>query len=457
MSGRKDGDRSDIGQGAINGAGTVKQQKRSEDQLKCVLKQPEKRWKKWLTWIVRLIVGATFIVSGYVKGIDPWGTIFKIDDYLGAMGIGVWPTLVSAGAIGMCIFEFLIGVFILLGCFRRSAPILGLLFMVVMLPLTAWIWYAHPVSDCGCFGEAYIISDGATFWKNVALTAGFVWLLRYNRICRCLITPYLQWVATVVSGLFLLIISEMGYLYQPLVDYRPYPEGSPLATVSYPDGEDSEESYEFVYRKDGVEQVFSENDSLPEESDGWEFVETRTAGSVTSEKEKGYDDGFRIWNGDEDVTEEVIPREGLKLWLMMPKLNEVSIADTWQINAIRDWCERHGVDMAAIVNGSPEEIAEWIDMSLSDYPIYTAEDTLIKEVVRGKASLVYTVDGDIVWKRSLQSAWRPGFEDDTLIDLGSLREDNRALLRNLWLIYIALIVVLISLSFSASLFKRFSR
>lgn len=415
-------------------------------------------WKKALTWVVRFAVGLTFVFSGYVKGIDPWGTIFKINDYLAAIGIDVWPTLVSAGAIAMCVFEFLVGVFITLGCFRRSAPILGLLFMAVMLPLTAWIWSAHPVSDCGCFGDAFKISDAATFWKNVALTLGFIWLLKFNKTVGCLVTPYLQWVATVASALFLFVIAEIGYLFQPLVDYRPYPEGRPLAVNEEIDNEDDED-YVFAYRKGAEEKLVGENDSLPSEEDGWEFVETRpadTSDNGAGKRNVKVSDGLRIWDGDEDMTS-LLLGEGPKLWLMMPKLGEVSISETWRINSIYDWCVRHGVEMGAIVNGSPEEIAEWKDLSLSEYPIYTTEDTLIKEVVRGKAALVYTVDGDVVWKNSLRASWRPGFEDDSLTDLKELREDNKALLLNLWLIYIAVIVVLVSLSYSKSILHGFRK
>lgn len=411
-------------------------------------------WKLWLTWLLRIAIGATFIFSGYVKGIDPWGTIFKINDYLSVIGIKVWPSLVNAGAIAMCVFEFLIGIFILLGCFRRSTPILGLIFMAVMLPLTAWIWIAHPVSDCGCFGDAFIISDAATFWKNVILTLGFIWLIKFNGKVSCLVIPYLQWIVLVVSGLFLFVIAEIGYLYQPLLDFRPYPKGSKLAEIDNAI-QDEEDEYEFVYKKGEIREVFGENDSLPSESEGWEFVETRLKSDTQHPETRLTHKSFRVWSGDEDVTEDIIPGEGPKLWLMMPELDEVSISETWSINTIYDWCDRHGVEMAAIVDGTPEQIAEWKDASLAEYPVYNTEDTMIKEVVRGKVSLVYTLDGDIIWKRTLRSAWRPGFEDDSLSDLGQLEENNSALLRNIRLIYIAVILVLVAASFSSPLFKGF--
>lgn len=414
-------------------------------------------WKIWLTWLLRITVGATFIFSGFVKGVDPWGTIFKINDYLGAMSVPVWPTLVNAGAIAMCVFEFLIGVFILLGCFRRSAPILGLCFMAVMLPLTGWIWYAHPVSDCGCFGDAVVISDAMTFWKNVFLTLGFIWLVKFNRLASCLVTPYLQWVLLVFSGLYLFVLAEIGYLYQPLLDFRPFPVGTSLAQAE--EGQtDTDEEYVFVYHRGAEEKIVGENDELPSESDGWEFVETRPA-SAAEAVGKGDEErhSFRIWSEDEDVTEEYVTGEGPKLWLMMPALNEVSISETWEINNIYDWCERHGVDFFAVVNGSPEEIERWKDLSLAEYPIFNSEDTLIKEVVRGKVALVYTLEGEIKWKSTLNASWRPGFENDSLTDLSELNHDNKTLLRNITMMYLSIILVLVAVSFFKPMMALFRK
>ena len=44
-------------------------------------------WNKWLTMLLRLFVGGVFAFSGFVKAIDPWGTIYKVNDYLAAFQI----------------------------------------------------------------------------------------------------------------------------------------------------------------------------------------------------------------------------------------------------------------------------------------------------------------------------------------------------------------------------------
>jgi len=38
-------------------------------------------------WLERLIAGATFVVSGWAKAIDPWGFIIKVEEYLTVWGM----------------------------------------------------------------------------------------------------------------------------------------------------------------------------------------------------------------------------------------------------------------------------------------------------------------------------------------------------------------------------------
>ena len=37
-------------------------------------------------WLLRILIGATFIFSGFVKGVDPWGSVIKIGEYFTVWG-----------------------------------------------------------------------------------------------------------------------------------------------------------------------------------------------------------------------------------------------------------------------------------------------------------------------------------------------------------------------------------
>lgn len=409
-----------------------------------------------LTWLCRLLVGGTFLFSGFVKAIDPWGTIYKLNDYLAALGIGLWDNLVLVGIIILCVFEFLTGAFLVTGSFRRAAPIMAALMMLFMTPLTLWIALKNPVADCGCFGDAYIISNWATFWKNIAITAATIWLLTHNKNARWLITPALQWLGFVADAVFVGAVALLGYFYQPLIDYRPYKAGQPLIETT--DGIEHETEYSFVYEKDGVKKEFSIDDELPDESDGWVFVERKEKNPIpTTDDAVAGGKGLSIWNGDDNITSEAVVRSGAQFILFIPDISDVSIASSYQINSLFTKSQSQGIGFMAVVAGSSEEIERWKDLSLARYPIYTAEDTSIKEVVRGNPAIVYLEDGSIKWKSTLRALQIDDFLDpETEQDPMKYAYDNESILRNIILLYIATISVIILLSFSPKMKDMFN-
>lgn len=417
-----------------------------------------------ITWLMRIFVGGLFLFSGFTKGIDVWGTIFKFNEYFSVWGYRVWDAPVLLGVFLLCLFEFLTGFFLLFGCFRKTAPVLALLIMVVMLPLTLWLAVANPISDCGCFGDAFILTNWQTFFKNVAITVGSIWLLLFNRFSICLITPYLQWIATVAVGIYILIIAWIGYYYQPLIDFRPYKVGQDMLDFDTDNESESEEDLlRFVYEKNGERKEFTIDDVLPDEEDGWVFVERyyiepeNPASTIRQpETDKKSEKSIRFYteNGIEDVTEDIIG-QGRQLLLMIPVLSEVSPAKTWVINSLYEWCNNNDVEMLAAVGGNPMEINRWKDISLAEYPIYTSDDTAIEEVVRGNPGVVYLEDGTIKWKSSLRAINVDDFQaKEVTSDPMSFAHDDARILRNLSWILAAILAVLVLLSFTPKFFVR---
>ena len=356
-------------------------------------------WEVALTWLLRILCGGLFIFSGFVKAIDPWGTLFKVDEYLNAFAIWMPYALMRLFVFALCAIEFVVGCFLFLGCFRKSCPIFAALIMVFMLPLTLWIAMENPVADCGCFGDAVVLSNWMTFWKNVLLTIGIGFLIHYNLSAICLITPAFQWLAVVASGVFIVFIEIVGFFYQPLIDFRNYPEGTVL--------------FSSQQREDG--------------------------------------EGLDVFDIDtlDDKNEEADEPEGKELIVMIPRVSLVSPATTWKLNSLYEWCQANGVKMIGVVSGSKDEIREWEDLSMANYPIYIADDTAIEEVVRGNPGIVYLDQGKIVWKASLNSIDVDDFQSPEITgDASSFRIDNARLLRNCSLIYLMVMVFLVFISFT---------
>lgn len=420
-----------------------------------------------VTWLMRLIVGMVFVVSGLSKGIDPWGTYYKMVEYLEVMHLPIvdWGNTVLALVFILFSVEFIIGVSLAIGCYRKAAPIMAALFMIVMLPLTLWIAITDPVADCGCFGDLFVISNWSTFIKNCLLSIAVVWLLKFNRKAGCLISPYLQWIVTVVAIFYIVIVGYIGYWQQPIIDFRPYKVGTRL--LAHEDEAEYEARYEFVYEKDGEIKKFGEEDELPDESEGWRFVKREEKEFVKNEHDSTSNNDeaadFRIWSedGEEDITD-MLSGFDSQLILLVPDINGLSMASSWKINKLYDMAKSNDTEFFAVVAGSPKAIEEWRDLSSGQYQIYTAEDTSIKELARGNPALVSLEGGVIKWKSSLSALILNDDDESSEITTFPIRltmsgEDTLAYLTIIFVSVLAFLWLISTLRLSKLVSSFFSR
>lgn len=413
------------------------------------------KWCRWLTVLMRLTVGGVFIFSGFTKGVDPWGTYYKITDYLMAMGLDSWAGTALFIAVALAALEFMLGVAIAVGAYRRSSLLLALHLMLVMTPVTLWLAVTNAVPDCGCFGDALHLSNWATFGKNLLLVLGIIYLLMFNKSLRGVYGPAVHWMVMAVSFAFIMAVAYYGYFVQPLIDYRPYPVGTPLVSQAAEEfDEQGEDDFIFVYSRDGQEQEFS-IDSLPDEDDGWEYVTRyharRPKGRVIYQ---GADDhSIAIIDQDgENVTDELLADSHRTLLLLFPDLPQVSGAESFTMNEIADAAFVNGTSIIGLTPATAQEIEHWKDYSMATYPIYNMDDSELKMIARGNPAVVYLRDGVISWKRTLSSL------NDVEIpnNFGELETDYDpdAIMTTLLLIYLAALLGVLVLNRSHLVFKR---
>lgn len=119
---------------------------------------------------VRLVLGLVFILSGFVKAIDPFGFALKTEAYLQE-----WNMIpaVTAGWIAVLLpaIELWLGVMLCLGVWKRWVSMGVATLMVGFTALTAWLtFYPYAgIQECGCFGDAVELSHEMSFYKNVVL------------------------------------------------------------------------------------------------------------------------------------------------------------------------------------------------------------------------------------------------------------------------------------------------
>lgn len=373
----------------------------------------KRRSVKLIVWIFRLAVGFTFIFSGLAKMIDVWGFIYKIEQYLAVWSFPQPRSLVLVAAMGLSGAEFMLGLFMATGCYKRTSAWLITAIMAVMLPLTFYIMLFNPVSDCGCFGDFIVISNGATFVKNLVLTAMLVYLLVNNRKVDGIFTAYSQWLVAFIAFCYILSVGLLGYHVQPLIDFRPFKVGVSLADTAFDD--DDADGLRFIYEKNGLRQEFDAY-SLPDST--WTFVERIDAGGRSAGK---WDiSSLQIFDGDDNVTSDLFASSGPMLMLLIPEIENVDVSSTYLINEMSRYISSRGGSMVGIIGADESGIDFWKDISMASYDIFTADDTAIKSVARGNVAVVYLVDGVIQWKRTLNSIDPDTFaspDDSTLDDL----------------------------------------
>ena len=177
-----------------------------------------------------MLLGVVFVVSGFVKAVDPVGLSYKIEEYLGMFQLSGWSGLSMLLSVLLCAAELTLGLFLLLRLWRRITAVAVTLFILVFTILTYSI-YTDPyggINECGCFGEAFHLSNGATFAKNLILlvVSGFhLW-----NVFRQAGNDFNYRQLGLVSGVLMLafFVPLYAYFYLPPFDFLPYNVGSEI-------------------------------------------------------------------------------------------------------------------------------------------------------------------------------------------------------------------------------------
>lgn len=374
------------------------------------------KMKNILASIARTLLGVVFVFSGVVKAIDPLGTVYKIEDYLKAFG-GFFTDLLplaEAAAWLLIITELLLGVCMLLNVRTQWTAWISLLFYMVMTPLTLYIALTNPVSDCGCFGDAIVLTNWQTFWKNVVLIILSILLVVLRKSVRQL---WSNWMEVVLAALTIVVaIAFMAWTrhHLPVKDFRPYKIGNHLPTLmEYPeDAEPDVYEYSFVYEKDGVEQTFT-LENYPKGDSTWTFVRQNS-----KLIKKGYEPpihDLEIINAEgEDLTWDILESEEpvtLVVIYDLAKADKSQMAKVETLASNLSFLASSPDNLIAsspnfyILTGSGTD--EIIAFSM-EYPtlsecICTCDPVTLKTIVRANPGIVVLQNGVVVDKYNIRN------------------------------------------------------
>ena len=351
--------------------------------------------------VCRFVLAATFIFSGYVKAIDPLGTLYKLKDYAAAMSLNGllpdWALVVLAIALGA--LEFALGVFMLFAVRRHVVSRITLAFMTAMTVLTLWIFVADPVKDCGCFGDALKLTNGETLLKNIVLSACAA-LVAWRPVDMArFISRSNQWIVRYYTVAYIVITSVYCLYTLPIFDFRPYHVGMNIKQgMEIPEGaEQPEFESTFLLKKNGETREFT-LDNYPDST--WEYVDTRTVQTKKGYEPPIHDFALTSCDTGEDITEQVLTKKGYTFLLVSPRLAVADDSNFGDIDQIYEYAEENGIDFYCVTASANDEIERWRDLTGAEYQFCNADETTLKTMIRSNPGLMLLKDGTIIGKWS---------------------------------------------------------
>lgn len=351
--------------------------------------------------VCRFVLAATFIFSGYVKAIDPLGTLYKLKDYAAAMSLnGLLPDWALVGvAIALGALEFALGVLMLFAVRRHVVSRITLAFMAAMTVLTLWIFVADPVKDCGCFGDALKLTNGETLLKNIVLSACAA-LVAWRPVDMArFISRSNQWIVRYYTVAYIVITSVYCLYTLPIFDFRPYHVGMNIKQgMEIPEGaEQPEFESTFLLKKNGETREFT-LDNYPDST--WEYVDTRTVQTKKGYEPPIHDFALTSCDTGEDITEQVLTKKGYTFLLVSPRLAVADDSNFGDIDQIYEYAEENDADFYCVTASANDEIERWRDLTGAEYQFCNADETTLKTMIRSNPGLMLLKDGTIIGKWS---------------------------------------------------------
>lgn len=357
--------------------------------------------------IARTLLALTFLFSGFVKAVDPLGTVYKIQDYLheGFGGVFQW-AIPAAGVAAVCLIalEWLLGIAMLLNVRTQWTSWITLLFYCIMTPLTLYIAIANPVSDCGCFGDALVITNWQTFWKNIILLLLSICLV----ICRKAIPELFSWWMEIIITLAALgsVAGIMGYSYThlPQIDFRPYKVGNHIPTLMEIPDDAEVDQYEItlIYAKDGKEQTFT-LENYPKGDPEWTFVDQKSVLIKKGYVPPIHDFEIETLEGDY-ITQDILESEEPVALVVMYDLTKT---DTTQLEKLMHMIHEYPRVYFLTASGEEEIFAFAEELGWDEETTYSTfyftDPITLKTIVRANPGVIVVQNGTIIDKYNLKN------------------------------------------------------
>ncbi|OFX74753.1 MAG: hypothetical protein A2X12_03315 [Bacteroidetes bacterium GWE2_29_8] len=354
-----------------------------------------------LTHAARILVGLVFIFSAFVKGVDPMGLNFKLEDYFIAYKMSFLLPLALPAAIFFILLEFLIGVSLIFGTQMFITAWALFLTMSYFTILTLISAITNSVDDCGCFGDAIVLTNWETFFKNVFLMLPTILIFIRRKKFNQIFGIKTEWGIICSSILLMLCIDLWGLLYEPIIDFRPWKVNSDIKQKLIGTPAESKFFIEYKNPQTGEVKKYLSTEIPYNDSNwvnqNWQFVKTTEEVTKSAIPPKILKFAIIDNNGD-DYMDEFINYKGASLWIISYDLKEANLHALNKIDKIVKEAKTENINVIGITGTSNNEISEILNNREYSFNFYSSDDIVLKTVLRSNPGVMLINNGVIIQK-----------------------------------------------------------
>ncbi|MQY77756.1 MAG: DoxX family membrane protein [Bacteroidetes bacterium] len=346
----------------------------------------------------RILLGIVFVFSGFVKVVDPLGSAYKFIDYFVAFRLEFLEPVAFPLAVFLIAAEFIIGISLLTG-FKIEMGTWGvMIFMSVFTPLTLVLAIFNPVEDCGCFGDAIVLTNWQTFYKNLVLMVFVVFAFISRKKYQIVYPANVEMTILSVILLVFVAFSIYSYYHLPLIDFRPYNVGTYIPEkMEIPEGAPQDEYKTIlIYEKDGIKKEFTIED-YPWQDTTWKFVDQKSY--LIKEGYLPAIHDFDIIDSEGyEITDLVLSDENYSFLMVSYNLSDANQKGLKAANEIALYCNQYGYNFYCLTASSSPEIEVLSNTMSLNFDFFFTDETTLKTIIRSNPGLVLLKDGIIVGK-----------------------------------------------------------
>jgi len=349
----------------------------------------------WVFLLLRILLGLVFLFSSFVKGVDPLGTSYKVEDYLMVFG---WNGLIPYALVlsyGLILLEFLLGVALLFKAFLKYTYWVMLLVMAFFTVLTYFDATKNLVSDCGCFGDALKITNWQTFYKNIVLMVMLlVLMLGQFRF-------HFKSIKVRTGGLVLffaavVFVSFMNYNinHLPVIDFRPWKVGQ----VFHGDQQNKKKIFvSYRNKKTGEVKEFLFPNYPWQDSTWmkqWTFVGQRIV------ENKGEESPQLVIQDSlgNDRFQDIFASSRFHFVLVSYNMNQAELVGFQKFEKVNSFISKQNIPVVMLTASDRGMTKDILQRYQLNFPVYFADEITLKAMIRSNPGLILLHNGRLIRK-----------------------------------------------------------